>query len=519
MRLKGIASFFIFFIVFFKLYAIMPPLDNSKARTLPVADTMQTESIARIGNSGKGGLPATGTVNIPVLIAGYSDMAIASVPAITTAFTTVTNYYSQMSGGKLTVNFDIISGITLSDAHNTYGTNQTYKGQALDTYAATMVTEAMLFADSAVDFSQYDNNGDGAIDVVIVVHAGTGEENGSSNDIWSHHWDIATATQIEATWDTANGGLLAAQLANPSYSDSDNDFRPEFDGVEADFYIVVPEYSGGGTNTTPGVYAHELGHAFGLPDLYDTSNLTDGVGDWSLMGHGAWLGTVPGDTPAPLDPWSLDFLGWANTVTVDFASSRFLFLLPPWLYLLLAAIFIFVITFFAIKKKPVLAIAFSAFFVPVSCSVVPLAKALDLPDYLSTRTVVKVPLHDAQNQEYLYLANYSKVNSLIWDDALPGTGILAIHADFELAGQTYITYNIVNNTYQNDGKLGVKVLEADENWELMVKGGMMGETTDLFASPDYPDIIAIELNENWISPITVRNISTPSSSMSLEIYN
>ncbi|MEM5948025.1 M6 family metalloprotease domain-containing protein [Spirochaetia bacterium 38H-sp] len=522
-RILFIAALFLSFV---RLYAIMPPINGGETRQLPSSKTdtpyITGEQPARVANSGTGGLPTKGTVKIPVLVVSYSDQAISSVPTIQSAFTSVTNYYSDMSGGKLIINFDIISGITLSAAHDTYGTNQTYKGQLLDTYAGTMVIESMLAADSAIDFSQYDNNGDGSLDVVVVIHPGTGEENGSSTDIWSHHWNIATATQIEYDWDAANGDILLNQLTDPGYSDSDNDFRPEFDGVESDFYILVPEYSGGGTSTTIGVYAHELGHALGLPDLYDTSNLTDGVGDWSLMGHGAWLGITPGDTPAPLDPWSLDFLGWGNVVTVDFASFMPFFTgLSPLIVAAIVMLFfmLMVYWFFIHRKLSVFVIGFALIFIPVSCAVIPLAKALDLPDYLSSLTVVKVPLHDAQNMEYLYLANYSKVNSTTWDDYLPGKGILAIHTDNELINQSYLSYNVVNNTYVNDGKMGVKVIEADENSELMTAGGTRGEITDLFASPDYPDIIAIELNEDWISPITVRNISSPDSTMSLEIYN
>ena len=37
-----------------------------------------------------------------------------------------------------------------------------------------------------------------------------------------------------------------------------------------------------------GVLAHEIGHAFGLPDLYGTGSDHGGVGRWGLMGSGAW---------------------------------------------------------------------------------------------------------------------------------------------------------------------------------------------------------------------------------------
>jgi len=42
------------------------------------------------------------------------------------------------------------------------------------------------------------------------------------------------------------------------------------DGVIVDDYIIVPEILAlDGNITTIGVICHELGHVFGLPDLYD----------------------------------------------------------------------------------------------------------------------------------------------------------------------------------------------------------------------------------------------------------
>lgn len=64
-----------------------------------------------------------------------------------------------------------------------------------------------------------------------------------------------------------------------------------------------------------GVMAHELGHWFGLPDLYDLtpgemhSEDSAGIGNWGLMGRGAtgWHGD---DGPVPFCAWSRERLGW-----------------------------------------------------------------------------------------------------------------------------------------------------------------------------------------------------------------
>jgi immune inhibitor A len=65
-----------------------------------------------------------------------------------------------------------------------------------------------------------------------------------------------------------------------------------------------------------GTIAHETGHAFGLPDLYDTDrfdqgNSGEGIGEWGIMGSGNYARAY---SPAGYDAWSLAELGW---VTVD----------------------------------------------------------------------------------------------------------------------------------------------------------------------------------------------------------
>ena len=70
-----------------------------------------------------------------------------------------------------------------------------------------------------------------------------------------------------------------------------------------------------------GVFAHEFGHALGLPDLYDTTGVSEGVGEWSLMGSGSWLGiSKDGDRPAHLDSWSKSVLGWVSPTQVSTSS-------------------------------------------------------------------------------------------------------------------------------------------------------------------------------------------------------
>ncbi|MDI6792666.1 MAG: M6 family metalloprotease domain-containing protein, partial [bacterium] len=119
-----------------------------------------------------------------------------------------------------------------------------------------------------IDLSAYDEDGDGRVNHLIIVHAGGAEEDtGKLGDLGSHRWEIKS-------------GPYAGQG-----------------------YTLQAE-------TSPlGIFAHEFGHDLGLPDLYVNPRQFL-VHDWSLMDHGAWLGNPPGSSPAHPCAWSKAFLGW-----------------------------------------------------------------------------------------------------------------------------------------------------------------------------------------------------------------
>src|SRR5206468_9289811 len=70
-------------------------------------------------------------------------------------------------------------------------------------------------------------------------------------------------------------------------------------------YILQPAV-GGATNCNTsqimpiGTVAHETGHGFGLPDLYDTQGPTEGIGQWGLMSSGSFTSPL---SPARMEAW------------------------------------------------------------------------------------------------------------------------------------------------------------------------------------------------------------------------
>jgi len=248
--------------------------------------------------------PTTGTINVPVVLINFNDRAttytnanfnqimFGNNPALAPNGS-VKDYYYEVSYNQLTLTGNVLGWYTASNGHNYYGQNNV---SVKDIYVQQLVTEAVNAADPYVDFSQFDNDSDGFVDMLVVFHQGFGEESTLiPTDIWSHQ----------------------GALPYPGVS---------VDGVNVFRYTIQPELFHTGI-TTIGVIAHEAGHAFGLPDLYDYSNTTEGIGRWGIMGSGVWNTiTRQGDCPAHFCAWSKKELGWLTMDSVNgYNGSKTLF--------------------------------------------------------------------------------------------------------------------------------------------------------------------------------------------------
>jgi M6 family metalloprotease-like protein len=156
-----------------------------------------------------------------------------------------------------------------------------------------------------MDWSPYDADGDGFVDLLAILHPTQGAEcggAGSAARIWSHRWNVRSASM-----ERLNPGIRTSTL------------RPDGRGfLYINDYIVQPVLACDGEDINAiGVFAHELGHAFGLPDLYGTLRLGSrhtGSGNWDLMGTGTWgCGFARNPSrPCHLGAWSQAMLGWLS---------------------------------------------------------------------------------------------------------------------------------------------------------------------------------------------------------------
>ena len=293
--------------------------EDAKKRTArPLRDAGKSTTVNNLA-SGRMQVLVSGTKQMPCLLINFSDQANTYT---TTNFQNLLfvaggvptgsarDYYTEVSFGQLTLNGQVSGWYTANNRKQYYGD---FRG---GNYSTQCAYEAAQKADAAgFNWAPYDNDHDGYVDTLWVVHSGPGaEETGSGKDIWSHSWDFFSAGLGEFTTST-NDPYHAGQK------------------IKINSYIIQPEtsYWSGGNGVTQnivgiGVFCHEFGHALGLPDLYDTgsTNPGEGLGNASLMAGGSWGGNGS-DTryPAHMDAWCKAFLGWTvpTVVTADGAYT------------------------------------------------------------------------------------------------------------------------------------------------------------------------------------------------------
>ncbi|MEH7307146.1 immune inhibitor A domain-containing protein [Neobacillus drentensis] len=236
---------------------------------------------------------------------------------------TFKQYYEEQSGGSYTVSGEVSNWLKVPGNAAEYGGDNSAGGHdnAPGTKGARgLVRDALVAAaQSGINLADYDhfdqydldgdgnqNEPDGLVDHLMVLHSGVGQEAGGGklgdDAIWSHRSVVGNApyrvpgtTAAVPYW----GGQMAA-----------------FD------YTIEPE------DGATGVFAHEFGHDLGLPDEYDTQYTGNGepVEQWSIMSGGSWSGHIAGTQPPSFSPQNKDFFqktiggNWANITEVNYAD-------------------------------------------------------------------------------------------------------------------------------------------------------------------------------------------------------
>lgn len=209
----------------------------------------------------------------------------------------VSDYFYDQSYGKFEVEFDVVGPVTVSRDYAYYGQN-TKDGD--DMHPCTMVIEACVLANNlGVDFTDYDWDGDGEVDMVYVVYAGYGEHAGANADtIWPHEWELTSGMY----YGDGTGALT-------------------IDGVKIDTYAASCELRGntGTMMDAIGTACHEFCHCLGLPDFYDISYSGGfGMHSWDILDNGSYNGFMGnGEAPAGFSAYERHFAGWLDYIELS----------------------------------------------------------------------------------------------------------------------------------------------------------------------------------------------------------
>lgn len=209
----------------------------------------------------------------------------------------VKQYFKDMSNGAFQPQFDVVGPITLPQKLAFYGADQ---HGIKDFNIEKLIEDACKKIDQETDFTQYDSNNDGIIDLVYIIYAGYSQS--------------VTGNSSDAIWPKSSA-FYGKNIT--------------FDGLKIGRYGVSNEL-----NYTPtyklkalpnkringiGLFCHEFSHTMGLPDFYQvspdaiTNNQT--MEFWDVMDAGTY--TDNGYTPTPYTPWEKELFGWTTIPTLE----------------------------------------------------------------------------------------------------------------------------------------------------------------------------------------------------------
>ena len=254
-----------------------------------------------IGSQATAPLPALGSPKVPVILVNFSDsvFSVADTDEEVNhyynlycngtldgqlykghgSYGSVRDYFVQQSDSLFQPEFVVIGPVTLSQPAGYYGKNN---GSSKDVNYSQFRNDAIRAAKDVYgdDWSTFDNKGKKQVDMVFIIFAGCGEANGGGPEsIWPKEstGSVTMDGTKFATSACCNEALLSAG-------------KPKPDGI--------------------GIMCHELSHALGLPDFYDTNSSPKGFGMdlWSIMDWGCYAGN--GFTPGAYTAYERDFMGW-----------------------------------------------------------------------------------------------------------------------------------------------------------------------------------------------------------------
>ena len=263
-------------------------------------------------------LPSLGKHKIPVILVEFSDVEFSvenpkatfdkylngkelfnkeTDPEMGQNYASVAKYFKDMSFGKFEPEFEVYGPVNLGKPLATYGA-----GYSSEENMGLLLTDACTAVDDEVDFTQYDSNDDGNIELIYIIYAGFSQSIAGNSTDCIH---------------PKSGYLSLAK---------------SFDGMDVKRYGVNNELNGtpadqanGPIINGIGLFCHEFSHCMGLPDLYPKSGsiaeacINQNMDYWSLMDAGEY--TANGYRPTAYTAWERERLGWMEIGTLTGPSN------------------------------------------------------------------------------------------------------------------------------------------------------------------------------------------------------
>ena len=260
-------------------------------------------------------LPHTGSPRVPVILVEFSDTPFTvdapeetfhkylnATQLFTTAddaemgmnYGSVKRYFTDMSFGKFSPDFDVYGPVKLSKPLKHYGSGNSAYENMDDLFA-----DACTAVDAEADFSQYDSNNDGYVDLVYIIYAGYSQSIAGNSTDCIHPKSGTIAADI-----TVDGKRLLRYGVNN-----------ELNGTPADQEAYGLLING------IGLFCHEFSHCMGLPDMYPTPGsvaercINQNLDYWDLMDAGEY--TMEGYRPTEYTAWERERFGWLAIDTLS----------------------------------------------------------------------------------------------------------------------------------------------------------------------------------------------------------
>ena len=268
-------------------------------------------------------LPHAGSPRILTILAAYQDIDfIVNEPKLafdqylngdeivdlgnsnTLQLCSVRKYFNTCSNGLFTPQFDVVGPVKLPQDMAYYGGKEA--GGSDDKFYQLCKDAYQAAKDSVADWSLYDFDKDGNVELVCIIFAGYGQnQGGENNTIWAKasRQNIAIDNNMRISFFNC-----CSELFNPAKT-ATYDYSQYINGT--------------------GTFIHEMSHCMGLPDLYQTTGNyanNQGMESWSIMDYGLY--NRNGFAPAPYNAWEREVMGWSLMEPISAPTQ--VNLLKPW---------------------------------------------------------------------------------------------------------------------------------------------------------------------------------------------